>query len=103
MYCIQHKEILEKKMEMLIKKIPEVSGLETTAVLNTKIGEVKSKIVIASQCQVISTVNVILKMMVHKIINCFSESTKIIKRYLMIQFVHEDSVWNSKRIARWEY
>ena len=99
MYCIQHKEILEKKMEMLIKKYLKLVVLETTAVLNTKIGEVKSKIVVASQCQVISTLNVILKMMVHKIINCFSESTKIIKRYLMIQFAHEVSVWNSKRIV----
>ena len=30
-------------MEMLIKKIPDISGLVTTTVLNTKISEVKNK------------------------------------------------------------
>ena len=31
-------------MKMLIKKIPDVNGFVTTAVLNTKISEVKNKI-----------------------------------------------------------
>ena len=31
-------------MELLIKKIPDVSGLITTTVLNTKIGEIENKI-----------------------------------------------------------
>ena len=38
------KKNLEKKMEMLIKKIADVSGLVTTTVLNTKISEVENKI-----------------------------------------------------------
>ena len=31
-------------MEMLIKKIPDTSGLVTTTVLNTKISEIENKI-----------------------------------------------------------
>ena len=42
------KKIERKKLEILIKKIPDVSGLVTTTVLNTKISEVKNKIPIVS-------------------------------------------------------
>ena len=38
------KENLDKKMEILIQKIPDASGLVTTIVLNTKIGEVENKV-----------------------------------------------------------
>ena len=34
----------EKKLEMLIKKIPDISSLVTTAVLDTKIKEVDNEI-----------------------------------------------------------
>ena len=36
-------ENLEKKLKMLIKKIPDTSDLVTTTVFNTKIGEVENK------------------------------------------------------------
>ena len=35
---------LEKKIEMLIKKISDTTGLVTTTVLNTKIGEAENKL-----------------------------------------------------------
>ena len=37
------KQKLEKKMVLFIKKIPEVSGLVTSAILNTKIAKVDNK------------------------------------------------------------
>ena len=36
-------ENLDKKLKMLIKKIPDTSDLVTTTVFNTKIGEVENK------------------------------------------------------------
>ena len=38
------KQDIEKRLQILIKKIPGVSGLVTTIVLITKIGEVDNKI-----------------------------------------------------------
>ena len=38
------KQILEKKIADVDKKVPEVSGLVTTTVLNSEIGEVENKI-----------------------------------------------------------
>ena len=34
--CNTDKQCLQKKMEMLIKKMSDISGLVTTAILNTK-------------------------------------------------------------------
>ena len=42
------KQNLEKKIDVLIKKIPDVSDLATTTVLNTKIGEVENRILVVS-------------------------------------------------------
>ena len=42
---MQHRQSnLEKKIDMLIKKIPDVSDLATATALNTKIGEVENRI-----------------------------------------------------------
>ena len=43
---MQHRKtkFSEKKLEMLIKKIPDTSGLVTKTVLNTKISDAKNKI-----------------------------------------------------------
>ena len=42
---MQHRQSnLEKKIDMLIKKIPYVSDLATATALNTKIGEVENRI-----------------------------------------------------------
>ena len=42
------KQILEKKIGDVDKKVPEVSGLVTTTVLNAEIGEVENKIPLVS-------------------------------------------------------
>ena len=62
------KQSLVKKMNILIK-IPDVSGLVTTNVLNTKIGNVENKIPVFSGLVTITVLNTKIKEVENKIPN----------------------------------